>query len=100
MNIFLHRVRSVYISIPLCMLIGACSPTDAPESSVDSGADLFDKNCSACHGAEGRGPSMEELRALTPDELRAGIRNHPTAGQIPNRLPAAEINDLIGYIEE
>ncbi len=92
--------KTIYVLIPLCMLSGGCAPEGGPEQAADSSADLFNRNCGACHGAEGRGPSLDTLRALSPDELRAGIRNHPTAGQIPERLPANQINDLIEYIEE
>lgn len=94
----------------LVALLGACGPSQeppaeatAPESASEAattGQDLFDKNCGACHGPGGRGPSMETLKALSREELGAAIRNHPTAGQIPSRLPANEIGDLIEFLEE
>lgn len=81
--------------------LSACAPNDGTsEKSAADGAALFDENCSACHGEQGRGPSMADIRALSPDGLRSAIRNHPTAGQIPQRLPAAEVQQLIEYLEE
>jgi mono/diheme cytochrome c family protein len=99
------------IPATLCLaaLLAACSPGEpparedaapAPTSRIDAGADLFAQQCGACHGASGRGPSLETLQALSSDDLRAGIRNHPTAGTIPQRLPAAELSDLIEYLEQ
>ena len=84
----------------LCMVLGGCAPENNEKQAGKSGADLFDESCGACHGAEGRGPSIAELRGLPPDELRAGIRNHPTAGQIPDRLTADRIGNLIDYLED
>ena len=85
----------------LLVALAACAPeSEQPQDQAQLGAALFDTNCSACHGADGRGPSMAEIRALGPDELRAAIRNHPTAGQIPQRLPAAEVQRIIEYLEE
>lgn len=84
----------------LAALTTACSPdTEQGQRAGDRGESLFDKNCSACHGEQGRGPSMDDLHALEPAELRAAIRNHPTAGQIPERLPATQVQEIIDYIE-
>lgn len=100
------RLRAA-LTACLTGLICACSPAESPSgsagqapSAAESGADLFDKNCGACHGAGGRGPSLETLKALSSEALRDAIRNHPTAGQIPNRLPANEISDLIEFLDE
>lgn len=94
----------------LVMLLAACGPSQEPTGEASdpappaaaarTGEDLFEKNCGACHGAGGRGPSLETLKALSREELGAAIRNHPTAGQIPSRLPANEIGDLIEFLEE
>jgi len=87
--------------IALCALLAACAPdVEKDEQRAAAAAALFQENCSPCHGQQGRGPALIELRALGPDELRAAIRNHPTAGQIPQRLPAASVQQLIEYIEE
>ncbi|MFQ5634086.1 MAG: c-type cytochrome [Gammaproteobacteria bacterium] len=85
----------------ICVLISACAPDSGTvEQSNGAGAALFDENCSPCHGQAVGVPTMTELRALAPDELRAGIRDHPTAGEIPQRLPAATMQTLIEYIED
>lgn len=94
----------------LVVLLAACGPAQEPPAegtaaapvneAATTGQDLFDKNCGACHGPGGRGPSLETLKALSREELGMAIRNHPTAGQIPSRLPANEIGDLIEFLEE
>ncbi len=83
-------------SVGLGLLAAACAPQTPPPQ----GAELFDEKCGACHGQEGRGPSMDELRALPSDRLRTGIRNHPTAGELLERLTAADIAELVEYLEE
>lgn len=84
-----------------CVLLAACAPEQRDsQASVKRGGELFEENCSPCHGAQGRGPSMDDIRALSPDGLRAAIRNHPTAGQIPERLPAARVQEIIEFLEE
>jgi mono/diheme cytochrome c family protein len=92
--------RSIYALLLLCIAISGCSPESNENRAGKTGAELFDESCGACHGVEGRGPSIAELRGLPSDELRAAIRNHPTAGQIPDRLTADRISNLIDYIED
>ncbi len=95
----------------LAILLAACGPAEEPpaeaaateqaqEAATMTGQDLFATNCGACHGPAGRGPSLETLKALSSEDLRQAILNHPTAGQIPSRLPANEIGDLIEFLEE
>ena len=74
--------------IAMSALLIACDsgPQEPPVSAVERGASLFGENCTPCHGQAGRGPKMSEIRALSPEGLRAAIKNHPTAGQIPSRL--------------
>lgn len=94
----------------LVLLLAACGPADEPPAKAvaaeqaktadTTGEDLFAKNCGACHGPAGRGPSLETLKALSSEDRRQAIINHPTAGQIPSRLPANEIGDLIEFLEE
>jgi mono/diheme cytochrome c family protein len=79
--------------------IAGCAPEKTTEQIVKSGESVFTENCSTCHGPDGRGPALKELLELSPEGLRKGIQNHPTAGQIPQRLPAVQIGDLIEYIE-
>ncbi len=90
------RRTALGLTACLGLLAGAC----APEPPPPQGAELFDEKCGACHGQEGRGPSMDELRALPPDRLRDGIRNHPTAGDLLERLTATDIAKLVDYLEE
>lgn len=85
--------------IPVCALLAACAPEDTEEQAVVTPEDMFMNSCGACHTVENNGPTIAELRALSPEELRAGIVNHPTAGDIPDRLTAAHIDDLIKYLE-
>lgn len=93
--------RLAGISVALCALLAACEPeSGTSEQRAADAAALFQENCTPCHGQQGRGPALTELRALEPDELRAAIRNHPTAGHIPQLLPAADVQKLIEYIEE
>ena len=89
--------RSVFL---LSLLLTACSPEPTAELAQEKGKDVFAERCADCHGAEGRGPSMAELRALTSDQRREAIKNHPTAGDLLERLSAADIGDLIEYLEE
>jgi len=85
----------------LFAFVAACAPDKSPGGdSATDGAALFAENCGDCHGEQGRGPSIADMRALTTDELRAAMKNHPTAGEIPQRLPAAEIQELIDYLED
>jgi mono/diheme cytochrome c family protein len=93
------RKNSVYFLIPLCTLLGACAPDGTPEQAAATPEDNFVESCGACHGTENNGPTIAELRALSSEQLRAGIINHPTAGQIPDRLTAARIDELIKYLE-
>ena len=95
------------IAVLLAGVVSACAPSETPtgeaapaQTAAESGADLFAVNCGPCHGPGGRGPSLETLKALSSEDLRAAIRNHPTAGQIPQRLPANEIGDLIEFLDE
>jgi mono/diheme cytochrome c family protein len=96
-----QAARSSWSLAIACLLLGACAPEQRDSAaSIKRGGELFDENCSPCHGAQGRGPSMDDIRSLSPDGLRAAIRNHPTAGQIPERLPAARVQEIIEFLEE
>ena len=102
MKIIQTTARSIVIPALLALLLSACSPDDLPakQSTKESGAAIFKENCSYCHGPDRRGPAMDELHALTSDELRKALREHPTAGQIPQKLPAIDLQALIEFIEE
>ena len=81
-------------------LLSACSSEPVEEIVDDKGEQLFEQSCAACHGEEGRGPSMEDIRALPSEQLRAAIANHPRAGDVLERLTAADIGDLVEFLEE
>lgn len=80
------------------VFLAACAP-DAPDNGAAStaiadGKAVFDKNCAVCHGVNNRGPALTTLKAL-PSAARADrIRNHPQAGNISERLSAAELLQL------
>jgi mono/diheme cytochrome c family protein len=80
------------------ILVSGCAPDrDKPLSGPQAaarGAVVFDYNCGFCHGTEGRGPPLSELKSLSKEERRGRIINHPISGQIPQRLQAHEISDL------
>ena len=82
-------------------LAPACTPDDdrplGERQSAARGETVFDYNCGYCHGAEGRGPALSELKALSERERRKRIMNHPISGQIPQRLSAHELSDLIEF---
>ncbi|MFW2404897.1 MAG: c-type cytochrome [Gammaproteobacteria bacterium] len=102
MTLSCPAARSVLIATAFLGLLSACAPDggDGQSASRTDGASIFETNCSACHGQMGRGPSLDDIRSLSRDGLRSAIRNHPTAGQIPQRLPAAELQRLIEFLEQ
>ena len=85
------------------LLVSGCSQesgnTPGGLQATDRGEQVFDENCGACHGPEGRGPALAEIKALSSAERRDRIRNHPIAGQIPQRLPANQLADVIEFLE-
>lgn len=92
--------KFVRLLIPCSILFAACAPEQTPEPSAVTPEQMFMESCGGCHTREDNGPSIADLRALSADELRVGISNHPTAGDIPDRLSAARIDELIKYLEE
>lgn len=101
MMAFYRAVKSACVPAIVSALLAACVQDGEPDQSApERGALLFAENCSPCHGLAGRGPSLQDdIRSLNPEQLRAAIRNHPTAGQIPERLPAAHVQDIIEFFE-
>jgi len=100
MRLILTFNRLIFALLPMCAFLAACSPQDAPEQAAATPEEVFMESCGACHTREDNGPSVADLRALSPEQLRAGISNHPTAGDIPDRLTAARIDELIKYLEQ
>jgi mono/diheme cytochrome c family protein len=85
------------------LLVPACAPDNGSKGSgvqaTERGEQVFNENCGACHGVGGRGPALAELKALSSAERRDRIRNHPIAGQIPQRLPANQLSDVLEFLE-
>jgi mono/diheme cytochrome c family protein len=95
-----HKLtRSVCILVPVFALLGACGSETAEERADATTDESFAQDCGACHSVANNAPSIEDLRALSSEELRAGIMSHPSAGDIPDRLTAARIDGLIQYLD-
>ena len=95
-----HKLtRSVCILVPVLALLGACGSETAEEQADATTDESFAQDCGACHSVANNAPSIEDLRALSSEELRAAIMGHPTAGDIPDRLTAARIDSLIQYLD-
>ena len=99
-----HRSsKAAIFGILFCtvLFLTACgSDTGGPERDPQAavrGEQVFIDNCGPCHGPGGRGPALAELQALSPADRSEKIRNHPTAGRIPQRLPANELINLIEF---
>ena len=91
------------ISFCAIVLVSACAPErnkplTGPQAAA-RGAQVFDYNCGFCHGTDGRGPALSEIKSLSKVERRKRIINHPISGQIPQRLPASELSDLNEFFE-
>ena len=100
MTLHQHFRRSFYLLLPMSAVLMGCErPAQEPQASA-SPQEVFMENCGPCHGPGGRGPALEELQALDSEALRAGMRNHPTAGQIPQRLSADTIDKLIRFLDQ
>ncbi len=100
-----HSVMPIVFGIlsGTILVVSACTPDpDRPltgPEAVARGAQVFDYNCGFCHGADGRGPALSEIKSLSKVERRASIANHPVSGQIPQRLRANELSDLNEFFE-
>ena len=83
------------------LLLTACAPEGGSSSGSSSmtGEEVFMVNCSPCHGESGRGPALSSIQGLSPEARRQAIRNHPQAGQIPQRLPAAQLGELLEWFD-
>ena len=94
---------TIGILASLVLFASACAPESADVAeeprAAGRGEQVFDENCGVCHGPGGRGPALTELKALSSADRRDRIRNHPIAGQIPQRLPAHQLSDVIEFLE-
>jgi mono/diheme cytochrome c family protein len=106
---YMGHFNRLYLLPVLCfglcgvLFVSGCAQEDAGRGDMapvaESGEQVFLENCGACHGPTGRGPELAELKALSPSERRDRIRNHPIAGQIPQRLPANELATVIEFLQ-
>lgn len=89
------------------VLLLTVSPTVAQEEvpSLAEGAELFEANCSGCHGADGQGgvgPSLMDglPRFETVDDLRTFV-SAGSPGRMPGfetRLTPDEINAVVEHV--
>jgi len=95
----LHEMlaKSIYMLIPVFAVLGACGSEKQADATID---ETFEQDCGACHSVAENAPTVADLRALSSEDLRAGIVNHPTAGEITSRMSAARIDELIQYLEQ
>ena len=100
-----HWNRSATIGLLslVVLTLSACAPENGGTASgpeaAERGEQVFLENCGVCHGEGGRGPALSEIKALPSAERRNRISNHPIAGQIPQRLPANQLSDVIEFFE-
>jgi mono/diheme cytochrome c family protein len=110
------RAASVILAFALVPAVGAAAPAD-----VARGRTLYEKQCAACHGPEGRGdgeaayllfPKPRDLRAAryrlvstwegvaTADDLLATITRGIPGSAMPSwgHLPEADRRALVAYV--
>lgn len=89
--------RSRTIALAALAATVCCSlPAAAEELSNYSGAQLYQRFCAACHGADGHGdgPVASDLRVEVPDLTRIAVRR---GGSFPTELIRRIIDGRAGY---
>lgn len=92
------------IFLTICLLFAVSTP-----ASADEGEDLFKKNCSMCHGADGKGFAVMKTPDMTDPKWQENhtdehISEFVRAGKAPMpAFPADKISDeelkaIIGHI--
>ena len=100
-----RTLRLITPALAASVLLVGCAPdndpsaSSVPQTTAMSGQEVFMVNCSPCHGEGGRGPALSSIQGLSKEARGNAIRNHPTAGQIPQRLPAAQLGQLLEFFE-
>jgi mono/diheme cytochrome c family protein len=100
----------LWVVVTTCLAMVACEPRD--KTPVGRGARIFQRTCSGCHGADGRGvmrlglskPPRDLTNAefhaqMTDDQLRSVIRTGK--GQMPafgGLMGDDDLNDVITFI--
>lgn len=77
--------------------------TNASVAHLDSGRELFLRNCAHCHGADAHGDDGPDIHDIgwTDEQIATRIRNGK-AGQMTafaGKLKPAEINALVDYVQ-
>jgi cytochrome c oxidase cbb3-type subunit 3 len=101
-----RRPARMLAASALLLLAGIPLTGRGQASSVHQGAQEFQANCAACHGADGKGgdkgPSIATLPgivALSDIELIKIVRDGTTAGMPSfDRLGDAKISAVVGYL--
>ena len=77
------RIRSAVLAVALTTLSAATMAGQAPDFSSYSGADLYKRFCSGCHGVngEGDGPVASAFKIMVPDLTLIARRQ---GGQFPD----------------
>jgi len=87
------------------------APAAPSASSSNSGASIFQQQCSTCHGADGKGLAASGTPNLTDVRGRSGIPSQRIIDVITNgksgtamqgfsgRLSAAQISDVAAYVQ-
>jgi len=87
------------------------APAASSPQAANSGASIFQQQCSTCHGADGKGIPASGTPDLTDFRARSGIPTQRIIDVITNgktgtqmqgfsgRLSAAQINDVAAYVQ-
>lgn len=77
------RIRFIVPALLLCGLGATANAAQAPDFSSYTGAELYKRFCSACHGAnaEGDGPVAASFKIMVPDLTRIAKRQ---GGKFPD----------------
>lgn len=99
---FLVLIGASLLITPLSFVAGATAPPDR--------ADIFKKNCTMCHGADGKGFAVLKTpnfidpkwqKAIKDKEIEATIKNGKKGTAMPafgDKLKEDEIRAVMGYI--
>lgn len=88
------RIRHA-IGIFVGLLAAGCTPDLGDRTSAASGAALFDENCAACHGAQGRGYDGPTRDWTPPPDLTLLAQRN--GGEFPEISTLATIFGSVGH---
>ncbi len=90
--------------LSICSVLGCLSLNTGFAQTINLGQELYENNCSRCHGGDARGGEsgptiLFEVSTRTDTELADYLRvGTPANGMPPIALPENEMNQLIGYM--